>query len=114
MLPAYQGHANSKLTVLKVTDTHVLAQVESEGEQAKIYGQLMLERDRGWLVQMGLVAEVPFERYGFKGTMRSNVIMVPKERELGDLSQRVAFDYDFPPGEYENSPNYHLKRPINL
>ncbi|MFG0454958.1 hypothetical protein [Shewanella mangrovisoli] len=109
MLPAYQGHANSKLTVLKVTDTHVLAQVESEGEQAKIYGQLMLERDRGWLVQMGLVAEVPFERYGFKGTMRSNVIMVPKERELGDLSQRVAFDYDFPPGEYEKQPELSLE-----
>jgi len=66
-LPAYQGHANAKLTVLKVTETHVLAQVQSDGAQANIYGQLMLERERGWLVQMALVAEAPFERYGFKG-----------------------------------------------
>ncbi|MFB2775257.1 hypothetical protein [Shewanella xiamenensis] len=108
-LPAYQGHANAKLTVLKVTETHVLAQVQSDGAQANIYGQLMLERERGWLVQMALVAEAPFERYGFKGVMRSNVIMVPSERKLGDLSQRVGFDYDFPPTEYPKQPELVLE-----
>jgi len=107
-LPAYQGHANTKLTVLQVTDSHVLTQVESVAEQTKIYGQLLLERERGWLEQMALVAEVPFERYGYKGTMRSNVLMVPQQRRLGDLTQRVGLDYDFPALEYQKTPEVVL------
>ncbi|MCG9963638.1 hypothetical protein [Shewanella cutis] len=107
-LPAYQGHANAKLTVLQVTDSHVLTQVESVGDQTKIYGQLLLERERGWLEQMALVAEVPFERYGYKGTMRSNVLMVPQQRRLGDLTQRVGLDYDFPALEYQKTPEVVL------
>ncbi|MGI2119266.1 hypothetical protein [Shewanella oncorhynchi] len=106
-LPAYQDHANAKLTVLQVTDTHVLAKVESGGEQAKIYGQLMLERERGWLAQLALVAEAPFERYGYKGTVRSNVIMLPQERQLGDLTQYLGF-YDFPVFEYQKQPDVVL------
>lgn len=107
-LPAYQGHANAKLTVLQVTDSHVLTQVESVGDQTKIYGQLLLERERGWLEQMALVAEAPFERYGYKGTMRSNVLMVPQQRRLGDLTQRVGLDYDFPALEYQKPPEVVL------
>lgn len=107
-LPAYQGHANAKLTVLQVTDSHVLAKVESDSEQAKIYGQLMLERERGWLAQLALVAEAPFERYGYKGTVRSNVIMLPQQRQLGDLTQRLGFDYDFPAFEYPKQPDIVL------
>lgn len=107
-LPAYQGHANAKLTVLQVTDSHVLTQVESVAEQTKIYGQLLLERERGWLEQMALVAEAPFERYGYKGTMRSNVLMVPQQRRLGDLPQRVGLDYDFPALEYQKPPEVVL------
>ncbi|MCI2962941.1 MULTISPECIES: hypothetical protein [Shewanella] len=107
-LPTYQGHTNAKLTVLQVTDTHVLAKVESDGEQAKIYGQLMLERERGWLAQLALVAEAPFERYGYKGTVRSNVIMLPQQRQLGDLTQRLGFDYDFPAFEYQKQPDFVL------
>lgn len=107
-LPAYQGHTNAKLTVLQVTDSHVLTQIESVGEQTKIYGQLLLERERGWLEQMVLVAEAPFERYGYKGTMRSNVLMVPQQRQLGDLTQRVGLDYDFPALEYQKQPEFVL------
>jgi len=107
-LPAYQGQADVALTVLKVTDTHLLAKVESEQEDGKFYGQMLLERERGWLVRLTLIAEVPFERYGYNGTMRSNVMMFEQQPQLGDLSQRFKYEHDFPAFEYEQLPAVSL------
>lgn len=107
-LPAYQGQADVTLTVLKVTDTHILTKVESEEEASKFYGQMLLERERGWLVRLTLIAEVPFERYGYHGTMRSNVMMFEQEPHLGDLSQRFKYEHDFPAFEYEQIPAVQL------
>src|SRR5690606_24850081 len=103
-LPAYQGQADVRLTVLKVTDTHVLAKVESEQDDGKFYGQMLLERERGWLVRLTLIVEAPFERYGYSGTMRSNIMMFEQQPQLGDLSQRFKYNHDFPAFEYEAQP----------
>lgn len=103
-LPAYQGQADANLTVLQVTDTHLLAKVESEQEGGKFYGQMLLERERGWLVQLALIVEAPFERYGYNGTVRSNVVMFEQQRQLGDITRRFEFEHDFPAFEYEAQP----------
>ncbi|WP_240222105.1 hypothetical protein [Rheinheimera hassiensis] len=103
-LPAYQGQADATLTVLQVTDTQLLAKVESSQAESRFYGHMLLERERGWLEQLALVIEAPFERYGYNGTVRSNVIMLPLKRQLGDITRRFNFDYDFPAFEYEKQP----------
>jgi hypothetical protein len=103
-LPAYQGQADATLTVLQLTDTHLLARVASEQEGGKFYGHMLLERERGWLVRLALVAEMPFERYGYNGTVRSNVLMLEQQEQTGDLSQRFSFEHDFPSFEYEQQP----------
>ncbi|MGP9802323.1 hypothetical protein [Rheinheimera sp. NSM] len=103
-LPAYQGQTDATLTVLQLTDTHLLAKVESEQADGKFYGHMLLERERGWLVRLALVAEVPFERYGYNGTLRSNVLMLEQQVHTGDLSQRFKFEHDFAPFEYEQQP----------
>ncbi|MCS4308492.1 hypothetical protein M2404_002849 [Rheinheimera pacifica] len=105
-LPAYQGQADVTLTVLRVTDTHVLAKVESEQDDGKFYGQMLLERERGWLVRLTLIVEAPFERYGYSGTMRSNIMMFEQQPQSGDLSQRFKYNHDFPAFEYEAQPDF--------
>jgi|GEM_PF-1127147 hypothetical protein len=103
-LPAYQGRADATLTVLQLTDTHLLAKVESEQADGKFYGHMLLERKRGWLVRLALIAEAPFERYGYNGTVRSNVVMLEQQPQTADLSQRFNFEHDFPAFEYEALP----------
>lgn len=107
-LPSYQSYTNSRLEVIKVTENNILAKIEYEAGQTKVYGRFMLERDRGWLVQMSLVAETPFELYGFKGTVRSNLFIVPQERKLGSLSLLFEIDRYFPPIEYGERPEVVL------
>lgn len=104
VLPAYQGQVDATLTVLQLTDTHLLAKVESEQRDSKFYGHILLERERGWLVQLALIAEAPFERYGYNGTVRSNVVMFEQQRQLGDITRRFEFEQDFSPFEYEAQP----------
>ena len=104
VLPAYQGQADATLTVLQLTDTHLLAKVEGEQQDSKFYGHMLLERERGWLVQLALIAEAPFERYGYNGTVRSNVVMFEQQRQLGDITRRFEFEQDFSPFEYQAQP----------
>ncbi|MCG9966238.1 hypothetical protein H9J30_20370 [Shewanella sp. PS-2] len=99
-LPTYQHYSKIKLEVLQVTDEYILIQVE--GEQNKLFGRLMLERDSGWLMQMALIVEENFERFGQKGKIRNNIFIVPQMRMMGSLEHTFSWKYDFSPYKYQN------------
>ena len=103
-LPAYQGLTDASLTVLAVTEQHLVAQLLAQPNDGKLYGQLMLSRQNGWLEKMLIVADMPFERYGYQGRVRSQVVMMPDSEEYGNLFQQLEYDYQRPEFEYSAPP----------
>ena len=78
-LPSFQGSEDLLLRVEEVSDEEVLASVQLSGEQARAYGYLRLERKSGWLRRLAMVAEQPFDEYGFPGITRTQLLMLPAE-----------------------------------
>lgn len=103
-LPAYQGLTDVSLTVLAVTEPHLVAQLSAQPNDGKLYGQLMLSRQNGWLEKMLIVADMPFERYGYQGRVRSQVAMMPDSEEYGNLFQQLEYNYQRPEYEYSTPP----------
>ncbi|WP_421852653.1 hypothetical protein [Marinomonas sp.] len=107
-LPSYQGKTDASLTVLNVSEKYLLAEIVSQqpetknSEQApvKFYGRILIEREHGWLSQLALVINAPFERYGYQGIARSSIIMLPKNRQLGDITKQFDYDRESPAFEY--------------
>lgn len=108
VLPGYHGQDEVKLTVLAVTESHVLAQLDASPEDGKLYGQMLLSRDGGWLEKLALVVELPFETYGYQGTMRSKLAMVPYSATQGSLFRQMDFGFERPEFEYEAQPDFSL------
>lgn len=108
VLPGYHGQDEVKLTVLRVTDSHVLAKLEASPKDGQLYGQIILSRDGGWLEKLVLILELPFERYGYQGTVRSQLAMAPYSATQGSLSRQLEFGYQRPEYEYEAQPDFSL------
>lgn len=105
-LPTYHGQSDATLTVLSVTDTHVLAQVAASPEGGQLYGQLLLSRERGWLEKLVLVLEVPFEQYGYQGKVRHQLLMTPYSPTRASLFQQLNYDLQRPGFEYQAQPDF--------
>lgn len=107
-LPSYQNKTDASLTVLNVSEKYLLAEIvsqepetkNSEQEPIKFYGRILIEREHGWLSQLALVINAPFERYGYQGIARSSIIMLPKNRQLGDITKQFDYDRETPAFEY--------------
>lgn len=99
-LPEFKGQ-NAVLTVRKVTETTLLATIEGEQKTAqqkddastevdnhdqqqmnrRFYGNMLIERETGWLISMGLVVDIKMS----SATVRSIISMLPAERQVADL-----------------------------
>lgn len=108
LLPSYQDKTDASLRVLDVSDKYLLAEIvsqqpeinDSEQEITTFYGRILIEREHGWLSQLALVINAPFERYGHQGKARSRIIMMPKDRLLGDITKQFTHDRESPAFEY--------------
>lgn len=103
-LPGYQDLTDVTLTVLALTDEQLTAQLAAELDDGKLYGQLVLSRQSGWLEKMLMVADLPFEQYGYAGRVRSQVVMVPDSEMYGSLFQQLEYNYQRPVYEYTTPP----------
>ncbi|GAA0698740.1 hypothetical protein GCM10009104_29150 [Marinobacterium maritimum] len=92
-LPDFQGQP-ATLTVAKVTDTHLVATLESESPKGKVYGELTLSRDRGWLEQLLLVVDSPLHVYGQEGRARTRVLVLPEQQVPSDMSFMLNGDFE--------------------
>lgn len=97
-LPSFQGSEDLLLRVEEVSDEEVLASVQLSSEQARAYGYLRLERKSGWLRRLAMVAEQPFDEYGFRGTTRTQFLMLPAEQGVA-LSSLDAYGWGEPDEE---------------
>lgn len=91
-LPSFQGSEDVLLRVEEVSDEEVLASIQLSGEQARAYGYLRLERKSGWLRRLAMVTEQPFDEYGFRGTTRTQFLMLPAEQGVA-LSSLEAYGW---------------------
>lgn len=108
ILPGYHGQDEVKHTVLRVTENHVSAQLDASPEGGQLYGQMLLSRERGWLEKLVLVLELPFEQYGYQGTICSQLAMVPDAVGQSSLFQQLDFGYQRPEFEYQAQPDFSL------
>ncbi|PTU73555.1 hypothetical protein [Pseudomonas mangrovi] len=97
-LSSFQGSEDLLLRVEEVSDEEVLASIQLDGEQARAYGYLRLERNSGWLRRLAMVAEQPFDEYGFRGTTRTQFLMLPAEQGV-PLSSLDVYGWDEPDAE---------------
>lgn len=102
-LPDFQGQP-ATLTVAKVTDTHLVATLETESTKGKVYGELTLSRDRGWLEQLLLVVDAPLNVHGREGRARTRVLVLPEREVPSDLSFMLNGDYAEHWGEIWHPP----------
>ncbi len=100
-LPEFRGQ-HASLRVIEVTENTLLATIEGEqkaGDSTEVehnysqkmnqrfYGNVLLERDTGWLISMGLVVDMKLP----SAKVRSIISMLPADRLVGDLSAKHSY-----------------------
>lgn len=96
-LPEFKGRS-ATLTVTQVTDDTLLAVIDSnfsdkelhadkKPQGSRFFGNVLLDRNTGWLISMGLVVEVKQQ----SATARTLISMLPTAKKVGDLANAQAF-----------------------
>lgn len=83
MLSDFRGADKLQLTVDRVTDEEVVTTLEAQGENIRLLGTMVLERDSGWLKRLALVSEAIEQG---KSTVHQKLVMLPEGSlsSLGD------------------------------
>ncbi|KFZ36626.1 hypothetical protein HR45_15110 [Shewanella mangrovi] len=92
-IPARQGaslqlltfaNQQAKLSVELVTDTQLIASVSASDQHtgAKLYGELVLDRDNGWLQQLLMVVEQPMPEVKPGAKLHMRLAMLPEDHPV--------------------------------
>ncbi|MBD3895341.1 hypothetical protein IEI94_05705 [Halomonas sp. ML-15] len=73
------GAADLQITVHSVTDTELVTTLQTDHEEVKLAGTMVLERETGWLRRLAVVSEVSQEDHEGHGTVRQALVMLPED-----------------------------------
>lgn len=82
-LPEFAGQQVS-VTVKEVTDTEITTVIESNhpNQDPNMYGEMVLNRNDGWLKQLVLVAKQQLHSFGRDHQVRLRIAMLPKDQPI--------------------------------
>lgn len=83
-LPDFNGQT-AQLTVQSVTDTSLSAIIESQSIDGRLYGQVSIDRDSGWVQKLIVVVESSVEIMGREGKSRITIIMTPENEPFSSF-----------------------------